>query len=70
MDGRNPLTILILGAGTGSKRFQIAHLREIGETARAGKKLTAFTCTLTVLPSLWTLSGESGLVAVHIAYQA
>ena len=70
LDGGNPMSELVLGAGTRSQRLEVVDLREIGEAARAAKETTALTCTLTVLPPLWTLSGESGLVAVHSAYQA
>ena len=38
LNGRNPMTELVLGAGTGSQRLEVADLREIGEAACAGKE--------------------------------
>src|SRR5271170_6549973 len=38
LDGRHPVTELILGAGADAKRLEIADLCEIGETTRTSKE--------------------------------
>jgi len=57
-------------SGTLPRGFQIAHLARSDSPLDRVKKLTELTCTVTVLPSLCTLSGDEGLVAVHSAYHA